>query len=104
VSHGFGSGLASSFLFDGTRDYSALLSLPTALDVWAALGGFSTLRRRAEQTLRQAADWLCRAWGTDTLAAVGQVHGGCMALVRLPGGHENMTSDHAKAIQDRLYG
>lgn len=38
VSHGAGSGFTSEFIWDGCRDYSAILALPVVVDWWTRLG------------------------------------------------------------------
>lgn len=37
ISHGYGSPFSSEFVWDGTRDYSPMLSFPCGLQIWEAL-------------------------------------------------------------------
>jgi len=40
MSHGYGAGFLSEFIWDGARDYSALLALPAALEFWRSMPAF----------------------------------------------------------------
>lgn len=107
VSHGYGSGFSSEFIWDGCRDYSAALAIPVVARVRGLLGeGRAT--RYCRSLLRWAMAHLAAAWGTS-----GPVPEGChshMGLVRVPDGAIHplgrggrATSAHAKALQDRLH-
>ncbi len=79
ISHGHGDGFLAEFDWTGTRDPSAWLALPAALDFHAALGG-PGLRARNAAVATAGAAWLARRLGTET--AESPPH--AMAVVRLP--------------------
>lgn len=107
VSHGYGSGFASEFVWDGCRDYSAALSVPAVAAFRAAMGE-RRVARYCRDLLAIAVDLLVGAWGTGTPVPIGcHSH---MALVRVPDGavHPSgrdgkATSAHAKHLQDSLH-
>jgi len=108
VSHGYGSGFASEFVWDGCRDYSAQLAVPAAAAFRRAMGGEARVAAYCRALLRLAVSRLTARWGTST-----PVPAGCfshMALVGVPdasvhpsGRGGAATSAHAKALQDRLH-
>ncbi len=61
ISHGYGRGFQEEFAWTGTRDPSAWLSLPTALDFYRRQGG-AALRGRNRDLAAQAAELLSRSW------------------------------------------
>ena len=85
ISHGYGHGFTSDFLWDGCRDYSAMLALPACLDVWEACGGVDVVRQHTHALLRQAAEMLAAEWHTGFLAPL-EMHAN-MALVAVPARH-----------------
>jgi isopenicillin-N epimerase len=81
ISHGYGSGFAAEFDWTGTRDFSAWLALPDALDFLKALGAAAV--RTANHRLAVAVGRrLAAAWGT-TLDGPPELHASLIA-VRLP--------------------
>jgi selenocysteine lyase/cysteine desulfurase len=82
VSHGWGSGFSSEFMWDGCRDYAPLLGVSSALDFWAALGGGAAARAYMRSLLAEAVALLLAAWRTHTLVPLSLC--ASMALVRLP--------------------
>ncbi|MBI1778979.1 MAG: aminotransferase class V-fold PLP-dependent enzyme [Proteobacteria bacterium] len=81
ISHGYGSGFAAEFDWTGTRDPSAYLAVPAALDFREALGD-ERVRRYNHELVLAAAEALARRWGTQTGAPCELT--GSMAVVRLP--------------------
>jgi isopenicillin-N epimerase len=81
ISHGFGQGFRAEFDWTGTRDPSACLAIPTALDFHQRLGG-AALRARnialAAEGVRLLADRLGTEVGTTGAFA------GAMGVVRVP--------------------
>lgn len=63
VSHGYGSGFVSEFIWDGCRDYAPLLAVSAALRAWRSLGP-DAARAYQRRLLQQAVDVLVAAWGT----------------------------------------
>jgi len=81
ISHGFGQGFRAEFDWTGTRDASACLAIPTALDFHQRLGGTSLLSRNialAAEGARLLADRLGTEVGTTGPFA------GAMGVVRVP--------------------
>jgi isopenicillin-N epimerase len=81
VSHGFGLGFTAEFDWPGTRDPSAWLTIPDAIDLHQAWGG-QTLRQRNHDVAFAAAAALADELGTD-LAAPRRMQTS-MATLRLP--------------------
>jgi isopenicillin-N epimerase len=81
ISHGYGKGYTAEFDWTGTRDPSAWLSIPAAIEFCARIGGAS-LRERNIQLARQSAAELARVWHTEVGAPADLT--GAMAAVRLP--------------------
>ena len=81
ISHGHGGGFAEAFDWTGTRDPSAWLSVPAAIEFHESAGG-RILQERNRAVATEAARRLAAHFGTE-LAAPADMH--CsMASVRLP--------------------
>ena len=102
ISHGFGASFVSKFIWDGTRDYGAQLSLPVAIDFWQRRGA-DDIRAYMRSLLAQAAQMLTGAWETDCLTPPSVQ--GPMVCVRLPhyGCTRAMVSDDAVLVQNALH-
>jgi isopenicillin-N epimerase len=88
ISHGFGQGYLHEFDWTGTRDPSAVLSIPAAIAFHETLGGMS-LRQRNILLADEAASLLARRLNTETISA----RPGCaMRLVRLPVSRDTQAS------------
>jgi isopenicillin-N epimerase len=83
ISHGYGQGFTAEFDWTGTRDPSAWLATPAALDFHARLGGPALMARNVALAAAAGASLAAR-WGTETGA--GNRAAGSMAMVRLPKG------------------
>ena len=116
VSHGYGAGFASEFVWDGCRDYAGALALPALLEWWAAVGGHAAGRDYCARTLAAAVAALTSRWRTRAHAPPALYsHMACVELppAALPPGAAPAgaaadapcaaTSAHAKAVQDALF-
>ena len=78
ISHGPGGGYLAEFDWTGTRDPSAFLSAPAALEFHASLGGPS-MRQRNIDLAAEGASLIARRLNTEIAGGAG-----AMRLVRLP--------------------
>jgi isopenicillin-N epimerase len=81
ISHGYGRGFAAEFDWTGTRDPTAWLAVPAAIDFHNQIGGPS-LRDRNAKLARESATLLASHWKTERGSA--DLVTGSMAAVRLP--------------------
>jgi selenocysteine lyase/cysteine desulfurase len=116
ISHGYGEGFNSEFIWDGTRDYSGLVAISSLLKWWEILG-HDNAREYCESLLVRAVDVLKTTWGTGTHAPMSCYSH--MACVEIPSSalppsafttdptdgtkKINATSEHSKMIQDALH-
>lgn len=87
----------------GTHDYSALLSIPSALEVWRTLG-HERVAQYCQALVVDAAQLLCAAWATQPLVPLDShtpVWHGWMVLVELP--LRPRDGYDADTVQDCLY-
>jgi len=83
ISHALGQGFTAEFDYTGTRDNSAWLATPAALDYVDALGA-EAIRAHNAALARDAGAMLIDAWQSE--AAASPEFWGSMVSVRLPGG------------------
>jgi isopenicillin-N epimerase len=82
ISHGYGRGFVAEFDWIGTRDLSAWLAVPAAIDVLTALG-VERVRNRNHVLAMAMAETIASAWSTG-LGAPRDMYG-AMATIRVPG-------------------
>lgn len=97
LSHGAGDGLLSEFIWDGTRDYGAYLSIPAIVDFWAAQD-VARVRDYCGNLLVAACTMLTQAFASRPVAR----HAPFMSLVELPDGLQDSYVT-GKYIQDVLH-
>jgi isopenicillin-N epimerase len=95
ISHGLGGGFLAEFDWTGTRDCTAALAVPAAIDFHHRLGG-AALRARNIALAAEAASLLARRLNTDAVPT-----GSAMGLVRLPLS-QPATPALSQAIRERL--
>lgn len=106
ISHGYEDGVINSFLWDGCRDYMAILTLPFCLEQWQTLG-IQKVRNYMHKLGKEASDCLTQQWNTSLLYP--NEFQSAMQLIELPRtilSFENngtLTSSEAKQVQDYLY-
>jgi isopenicillin-N epimerase len=98
ISHGFGQGFRAEFDWTGTRDASACLAIPTALDFHHRLGG-AALRARNVALAAEATQVLADRLGTE-VGTTG-VLAGAMGVVRVPTAAP-ATAEWAQRLRQRL--
>jgi isopenicillin-N epimerase len=98
ISHGFGQGFRAEFDWTGTRDSSACLAIPTALDFHQRLGGIA-LRARNAALAAEGARLLADRLGTE-VGTTGPF-AGAMGVVRLPVASPP-TADWAQRLRHKL--
>lgn len=101
ISHSLGLGFAAEFDYSGTRDNSAWLAAPAALDYLAGLDA-EAVRAHNNALAREAGEMLCAAWHSEI--AAGPAFGAAMASVLLPGtagADRNAARRVARALAER---
>ena len=102
ISHRYGEGLAAEFGWQGTRDASAWLTIPTALRFMSNLG-WERIRQHNHAMAVWAHAMLCERFGASPLSPLDGSLIGATATVPLPQPLVGMTDDQAKALQQSLY-
>jgi isopenicillin-N epimerase len=64
ISHGFGEGFTSNFIWSGYHDYSSVLTFPLVLAFWKRVG-WERVWNYNTRLLREAVDLLRSRWHTD---------------------------------------
>jgi isopenicillin-N epimerase len=96
ASHSLTDGYQPAFDWTGTRDPTALLSVPAALAFFGR-AGWPAVRARNNDLARRGAELVAARIGTTTPPADGMA--GSMRLVALP---DPLTHDQARALERRL--
>lgn len=99
ISHPYGEGFPAEFDYTGTRDSTAWLSVPAALDFCAGLGGEALMRRNAALA-REGAVYLAARFGTQVGAPPEM--SAAMASIRLPWQHGPATREASLLLRERL--
>ena len=98
ISHGYGQGFRAEFDWTGTRDSSACLAIPTAIDFHHRLGD-AVLRARNVALAAEGARLLADRLGTE-VGTTGAL-AGAMGVVRVPVAAPP-TADWAQRLRQRL--
>ena len=99
ISHGYGKGFQAEFAWTGTRDPSAWLAVPAAIDFYRRIGD-RAVRGHNHDLARRAAELLTDRLGTFAVSPPAMR--GAMASIALP---TSLPSDHdtARALNLRLW-
>ncbi|HSU05405.1 MAG TPA: aminotransferase class V-fold PLP-dependent enzyme [Acetobacteraceae bacterium] len=98
ISHGYGKGFLEEFDWTGTRDFSAFLATPAAIDFHHRIGG-PALRARNIALAAEATAMIARRLNTEKGAA-GDL-AGSMGVVRLPLTGD-VSAERARELRARL--
>jgi isopenicillin-N epimerase len=102
ISHYLGEGFAREFSWQGTRDISAWLSLPRAIQFMGELGWEQVMSHN-----HAMAAWmqqmLCKEWGVEPISPIDGSMLGSMATVALPAPLTSMSDAQIVLFQQRLY-
>ena len=102
VSHLYGQSLSDEFSWQGTRDISAWLALPAALQFMSNLG-WERVRAHNHALAVWAHKMLCERFQVPPMSPFDGHLLGATATVALPGRLASMTDDQGKALQQSLY-
>jgi isopenicillin-N epimerase len=102
ISHNFGQGLAAEFNWQGTRDTSAWLTIPTALEFMSALG-WERVRRHNHDLATWAHRMLVERFGVEPVTPLDGSLLGATATVRLPGRLASLDEKQTADLQQDLY-
>jgi isopenicillin-N epimerase len=102
ISHNYGKGLAAEFEWQGTRDASAWLTIPAALQFMAELG-WERVRHHNHALAVWAHAMLCERWGVTPLTPLDGQFLGATATMALPESLAQMSEAESKALQQSLY-
>lgn len=102
ISHHLGQGFGREFDWQGTRDISAFLATPCALDFMGDLG-WSEVRRQNHDLAVWAQQMLCEKWNVQPLSLLDGSLLGSMATAQLPAPLCDMAEDAAPRFQQFLY-
>ena len=102
VSHHLGEGFVPEFGWQGTRDLSAWLTIPTALE-YMALIGWADIRQHNNRLARWAHTLLAERLQVPLLSPADGSLLGSMATVPLPKPLHSVTEQEAHALQRNIY-
>jgi isopenicillin-N epimerase len=102
ISHLFGEGFATEFSWQGTRDFSAWLTVPAALEFLGGLG-WDRVRDHNHALAVWVQRMLCDRWSVEPLSPLDGRLLGSMCTVRLPPPLDQMSVNEAIQFQRRLY-
>jgi isopenicillin-N epimerase len=101
ITHGYGQGFQSEFIWQATDDYSAFLSSMTAIQFFETIGP-SAIMHHNNTLAAWAAHMLAEAWGTEVVVPPASFR--AMGLVRIPQSPKfPPTVDAADALHDLLW-
>lgn len=102
ISHHLGEGFAREFDWQGTRDITASLTAPAAIEFMERLG-WDAVRAHNRALAAWAHRLLCARFEVEPISPPDGSLLGSMATVRLPAAFQSMTEPLGEALQQRMY-
>lgn len=102
ISHDLGAGFAREFAWQGTRDISAWLSVPRALQFMADLGWDQVMAHNHGMAV-WVQQMLCDRWGVTPISPIEGSMLGSMVAVPLPPPLDCTSDAQSTELQQRLY-
>ena len=102
ISHNLDEGFAKEFAWQGTRDFSAWLSAPTAIDFFNELG-FEKVMTHNHRLATWAQQLLTEKWKVDPISPIDGSLLGSMTTVPLPKPFNQLDGNDVAAFHARLY-
>lgn len=102
ISHQYGRGFPYEFHMIGTRDWSAHLAVPSAIDFHNSLGG-AALRERNHRIAIEAGSRIAAALGTSTGAPAAMTGSMVTIAIPRPADAEPATREEANRLKDWLW-
>ena len=102
VSHYWNEGFAREFDWQGTRDVSAWLTIPNALQYMNAIG-WPKIREHNHRLCMWAQSMLCQRWNVQPIAPMDGSMTGSMATIALPGRLAKLPPEAGFALHKALY-
>ena len=102
ISHHLGEGLAREFSWQGTRDISAWLSIPRAIQFMSDLGWDQVMSHNRAMA-RWAGRMLVDRWKVEPIAPTDGSMTGSMVTVPLPDSVDASNEAKVRSLQQRLY-
>jgi isopenicillin-N epimerase len=102
ISHDLDRGFVQEFSWQGTRDLSAWLTAPAAIEFLQSFG-FEKVMSHNHQLATWAQQLLTQAWNVNPISPPDGHLLGSMATIPLPAPMDNLQGDGVIALQQRLY-
>lgn len=102
ISHNLGQGLATEFVWQGTRDFAAWFAIPSAIQFMADLDCKKVLSHNHAMAV-WVNQMLCARWQTSSISPIDGSMLGSMATIPLPPPLEAITDEEISALQSRMH-
>jgi isopenicillin-N epimerase len=102
ISHHFEQGMAKEFSWQGTRDISAWLAAPLAIEYFAELGWERVMAHNHAMAV-WVQQMLCERWNVTPISPADGTMLGAMATVALPAALQRLTENELGELQQRLH-
>ncbi|HTW95162.1 MAG TPA: aminotransferase class V-fold PLP-dependent enzyme [Tepidisphaeraceae bacterium] len=102
VSHHYGQGMEKEFSWQGTRDISAWLAVPRAIE-WMGRIGWARVMAHNHAMAAWVNQMLCRRWNVSAISPADGSMLGSMAAVPLPPPLDRLTPQQSEELQVTLH-